>query len=335
MNEPSREQLLGYLLGALDRSDQEQVETDLDHDLELRAELDRLSARVRQMGLGEEPRHFEPPVGLAERTCRFVARQTEPLVTRAAALSSYDGAAQQRRMTWYDMITAAAVLIIGVSLFFPAVSHSRFQARIASCQNNLRQIGQAMHGFSEAQPDGRFPAPEASGKRAAAGMVASHLVAHRLTDSPNFLCSGSPQRRRAGEFRVALPDAVDAAEGPELAAMQRAMGGDYGYNLGYVADGQLQPPQNSRRGQYVLVADAPSDMQPNRVSSNHGGRGQNMLYEDGHVQFLPQISSSQLLDDPYHNREGWVSAGLDRDDAVLGASADHPLPITLTNHPSR
>ena len=117
--------------------------------------------------------------------------------------------------------------------------------------------------------------------------------------------------------------------------MQHTIGGDYGYNLGYVDDGQLQRPRNAGREQYVLVGDAPSNTQLRRVSSNHRGRGQNVLYEDGHVQFIRQIPSPHLTDDPYHNREGWVSAGLDREDAVLGASGDHPLPITLINNPGR
>jgi hypothetical protein len=120
--------------------------------------------------------------------------------------------------------------------------------------------------------------------------------------------------------------------GQELAAMQQTMGGDFGYNLGYVEDETLRRPRNARRGRYVLVADAPSNLQPNRVSNNHRGRGQNVLYEDGHVQFLEQIPSPQLPDDPYHNREGWISAGLDREDAVIGASSDHPLPVTLIRH---
>jgi len=335
MNQLSREQMLGYLLGALDSADHEQVETDLDHDPELRAELDRLSACVRCLGLDEEPRHDEPPAGLVERTCRFVAAQTEPLVTRSAALSSYYGAEQQRRMTWYDMTTAAAVLVVAASLFFPAVSFSRFQSQIAGCQNHLRLIGLGMHGFSDAQPDHSFPSPEQEGNRAAAGVVASLLVANQFADSTAFLCPGSQERRRVANFRVPFPQELDAAVGKELTAMQHSMGGDFGYNFGYVVDGKLQPPCNSGRGQYVLVADAPSNTQLHRVSSNHRGRGQNVLYEDGHVQFILQIPSPHLPDDPYHNREGWVSAGLDREDAVLGASGDHPLPITLINNSGR
>ncbi len=101
--------------------------------------------------------------------------------------------------------------------------------------------------------------------------------------------------------------------------------------MGFVEDGRLLRASNSRRGEYVLAGDRPSNSQPRRVSGNHSGRGQNVLCEDGRVQFLPQLPSPQILDDPYHNRDGWVAAGVDRDDAVLGASADHPMPVKLTD----
>jgi hypothetical protein len=80
----------------------------------------------------------------------------------------------------------------------------------------------------------------------------------------------------------------------------------------------------------VLVGDAPSNSLPRRVSSNHQGRGQNVLYEDGRVHFLPELPSARIFDDPYHNRDGWVAAGVDLNDAVLGASADHPLPVRFS-----
>jgi hypothetical protein len=38
---------------------------------------------------------------------------------------------------------------------------------------------------------------------------------------------------------------------------------------------------------------------------------------------------AEVTDDPYHNLQGEVAAGLDRHDAVIGASADSPLPLKL------
>ena len=44
MTSPSREELLGYLLGALAPAEQEQVEAELAKNAELRAEMARLEA---------------------------------------------------------------------------------------------------------------------------------------------------------------------------------------------------------------------------------------------------------------------------------------------------
>jgi hypothetical protein len=107
------------------------------------------------------------------------------------------------------------------------------------------------------------------------------------------------------------------------------MGGDYGYNMGYTEGGDLMPPANAGRVTYVLLADAPSDGRPGRTTANHAGRGQNLLCEDGRVSWCPTIPSDRLGDDPFHNRNGEVAAGLDRNDAVLGASSDRPLPVRL------
>jgi hypothetical protein len=109
------------------------------------------------------------------------------------------------------------------------------------------------------------------------------------------------------------------------------MGGGYGYSLGYQQDDELQPPRNSRRASYPLLADAPHDSQPGRLSNNHDRHGQNMLFEDGQVRFIKMSSPVEetALDDPFHNRLGLVAAGLDVDDAVIGRSNDHPMPVVL------
>jgi hypothetical protein len=124
-------------------------------------------------------------------------------------------------------------------------------------------------------------------------------------------------------------DKLSQLTGYELKAAQRTMGGDFGYNMGYVSDGRLMRARDARRTDFVLAGDAPSDSQPRRISANHQARGQNVLYEDGHIQLLKQLPSPRLFDDPYHNHDGWVAAGVDANDAVLGASADVPLPIRL------
>jgi len=328
MSRLSRDHLLGFLLDALAPDEQEQVEAELNQNRKLRDELQCLESRLRPLGMCERPQPIDPPAGLAARTCDYVTAHSAALVTPAGALV-LQGVERERRFTWSDFVTMAAVVVAAASLFFPLLSFSRFQAQIRTCQNQLRLIGFGLHEYSDRQPDHSFPGPEAEGNRAAAGIVAPILVSHKLADSRVFLCPASSAARATGSFRVPLPEELDQAVGQELKTLMSSMGGDYGYNMGYVEDGKLVRARDERRSGYVLAGDAPSNSRPRRVSGNHQGYGQNLLYEDGHVQFLRHLPSPTILDDPYHNRDGWVAVGLDRDDAVLGANNDHPMPVQL------
>src|SRR5262249_35213982 len=160
--------------------------------------------------------YLQPPPGLAARTCRFVAAHTaEPVITPAGALA-YQVADREWRFNWSDFIAAAAVLVAAAALFFPALSFSRFQAQIATCQNQLRLIGFGMQGYSDLQADHSFPGPEATGNRAATGIVAPLLVSHQLANSRMFVCPAATVVRNIADFRVPLPEEIDRAEGIEL-----------------------------------------------------------------------------------------------------------------------
>src|SRR5205807_7325783 len=124
-----------------------------------------------------------------------------------------------RHFTWSDLLVAAAALIVAAALFFPSLEYSRFNAQIAVCQNQLRFIGAGLQDFSDRQPDHSFPGPDASGPRAAAGVVAPILVNHQLVTDPRvFLCPSSQVKRLAGKFQVPLLDELDQLSGPDLAA---------------------------------------------------------------------------------------------------------------------
>jgi hypothetical protein len=58
---------------------------------------------------------------------------------------------------------------------------------------------------------------------------------------------------------------------------------------------------------------------------SHGGRGINVLYEDGRVRFLPSQSLHSIPDHPLFNHEGRIEAGLTIDDASLAPSWQPPF----------
>jgi hypothetical protein len=81
VNKPTREELLGYLLGALDAPEHEQVAICLQARPDIRLELSTLRERIAPLSARTTaPDDF--PVGLARRTCEAVARLSPPTANR-------------------------------------------------------------------------------------------------------------------------------------------------------------------------------------------------------------------------------------------------------------
>jgi len=271
---------------------------------------------------------FDPPANLAARTCQLVAAERKPVLRPA----KHEAGFGSRRYSWADMVVAACALLVAVAVLVPSLLHSQTEAQKLACQNNLRQVGRAYLQYSSLQPDGSFPAPEATGNRAVAGVFVPILLDNQLVNSPAvFLCPSAQRIRPTPGYQPPTLAELDTAQGAKLVAMQQMMGGDYGAHMGYTVDGQLQRPCNSRRAGFVIIADTPSDSQQGRRSTNHGGRGLNVVCEDGHVRFVVDIDLRELADDPFFNRAGKVAAGIDCNDSCVGRSHDRPLPVLISN----
>ena len=101
----------------------------------------------------------------------------------------------------------------------------------------------------------------------------------------------------------------------------------YAYSLGYQdKDGTKFGPGVSPIGtwsQTPLMADRPPAEGLPFNSINHGGAGQNVLFADGHVVFLPKRTIVGE-DDIFVNQHDRVAAGVGPRDIVLGYSAARP-----------
>ncbi len=351
MIEPAREQLLGYLLGALDDNEQADIEKILDSDATLRRELAILNRSLAP--LDAAPREFSPPPGLASRTSAFVATsattakkvegsQGSPLLaTSVAAATATEPAAHPNnshkmkpvdsvcgnssRVRWQDSIVAAGIMVAACGLLFPAVLGSREQARIMTCQKNLHGVHTALADYSESH-GGLFPKVPEKGKLAAAGMYAPQLLQDGYLTSPRqVICPGS-ELADDNEFTVPTIDELQSTTSPSrLEELKRRMGGSYGYTLGHINDGRYHGTKNLRRANFAIAADEPSHVSSSLQSRNHGLNGQNVLYEDGHVKFQPTTRALGLPDDIFTNDNGVVAAGLHPDDAVIGSSPSAPV----------
>ena len=323
MNDRIRELLLGYLLGALDDAERIEVEQQLDANPEWCDELETIALTLEP--LAESYEEFEPPAGLAERTCSLIAARTT-VAPSGKGLHPATRAEVRGPNRWSiaDVVVMAGICLAGAMLFFPAISQSRYAARLQACQNNLRELGFALIDYSEKAGRGYFPEVPTEGNRAVAGIYAPVLLdAGYLTDESKIICPSSTLARRTDHWELASLDEIDQASGRILVLIQRSIGGSYGYSLGYVDNGRHRAPRNLGRTHFALMADAPSIQLAGHRSLNHGGRGDNILYEDGHTRYV--VESGSEGDDPFVNRLGWMEAGIDIDDAVVAPSFTPPF----------
>jgi hypothetical protein len=320
-----RDDLVGYLLDALEPQEKVAIETQLSRDPALRQDLEIVRQRLWLFDSDRE--HYAPPAGLAERTCEFVSSRIEVTLAPASPAPT--------RWRLVDFAVAAAVFLAASVLFLPALSRSRFAMQVNSCQNNLRELGYSLARFANSN-GGMFPSLVHGERQLPAGAYATRLSDNGLLGEPSLVvCPSSELAGQMGQFRLPAFDEIEAASPDKQADLYRSLAGTYGYNLGYLSDGRYQSTKNLQRKTFALMADAPDGglprgkaaVLPRQLSSlNHGRAGQNVLFEDGHVEFLDKSNPEGSQDNIFLNDDGQPTAGIHRNDAVIGPSHAHPLP---------
>jgi len=324
-----RDDLVGYLLDALEPDEKVAIEAQLSRDPALQQDLEMLR---RKLQLFEVDRaHYLPPAGLAERTCEFVNSRIEVALTPATPPPA--------RWRLVDFAVAAAIFLAASVLFLPALHQSRLAAGVTGCQNNLRELGRSLAQFANVN-GGHFPSLVHGDGQFPAGVYATKLSDNGLLgDASTVICPSSAQAAQVGQFRLPALDEIQNASRDRQTELFRSMGGSYGYNLGYLVDGRYHPTKNLQRPTFALMADAPdsevrgatapargSAMPASLSSLNHGRKGQNVLFEDGHVEFLQGCNAEGCPDNIFLNDRGQPTAGVHANDAVIGPSHAHPLP---------
>jgi prepilin-type processing-associated H-X9-DG protein len=327
-----KEQLLGYVLNTLDEETAQQVEAWLEKDPEARAQEVLLRRAVEPLGADRDDP--DPPAGLAVRTIGRIAEhlcapRTLPQAPAPVPASFSSGRSRWRRA---DFAVAASLFVVAGALVIAGVFHVREAWAVTACQNNLREFHPAhncyfdKHGeyanVRQAKDKKQKPVhPE----NAVAGMVVPMLISTGCLD-PNTSIScpgnGDPQPCPLSLEQLAN---LSAAEFAERAA---TLSGCYAYCLGYVDEGRnYHSPRRAAdtlQATTPIMADCPppDPTQPEN-SRNHGGRGQNVLFQDGHVIFLKNRFVGK--DDIYLNNKNEPAAGIGADDIVLGSSATKPM----------
>ncbi len=329
-----RNTLLAYLLDDLSSEERCDVEKKLLEDPRWQAELERLR---EYMPSDETPNQeaFFPPDDLADRTCSLINRTTslpelpESQATRDALSESSETEGRTGRWSIADVMVGGGVLVAIALLVIPAMRESRDAARRSTCQNKLRTLGTALVEFAE-QREQRLPTVDL-GENAGIFVFklaeSGRLTRQELEDLLVCPESSLAEEVFAGRIVIRIPtrQKLTEARGAQLHELLKRMSGSYAYRLGYRDKrGAYRQPKFSGHGNSPLLADTPSFDVVGFQSANHGGCGQNVLFQDQSVRYCNECVSLQNKDHLFLNTAGEHAAGSHRDDVVLGRSETMP-----------
>lgn len=320
------ENLVGYLLNALEPEQQRELEQHLNENPAVRHKLDLLRRALEPLAADKEPP--DPPAGLAFRTLARVAeyrcRPQPEVPAPPPVLPLQSGSRWYRRA---DILIAASLLILVGGVGVPGLVKLRSEHQKSACQDNLRVFSKGFSDYCSNHGE-ELPAIGDRSPYERAGFFVSKLRDEGVLPTDAHL--RCPANRAKAPVAYTLKELEEKAQAApeEFEQIVKELSGCYAYSLGYKdAEGQNRP---LRRGTVAndhlipIMADKPSVNGDERGNSpNHNRRGQNILYLDGHVEFhtTPFIRGNDHI---YLNNDGKVAAGLDPWDTVLGRSEDKP-----------
>ena len=294
--------LLDYSLGQLEGHPLAVFEAELGRDPDLHAQSDRLGLALRALLDDGGRDRFDPPAGLAGRTIAFVAE-------RQSQRPTLDFVPRRLPFRWADVAVAAGILLMGLLTLLPAIKSSREQMNQLACADNLRQLGTSLANYAVRHD--HYPKVVDTGELLPVGYYAQALQQDALLADTKTLhcpCKGDcPTDALPTNFKHM----------------------DFAYNVGYVnsQSGRPEPIAPGLPVSVPLLADQPSHDGHGHVlagnSPNHGRRGQNVLFSDLSLRWLPTREVGPHDHDLFLNAMQQPEPGLSYQDAAVIPAAFH------------
>jgi len=321
------ENLVGYLLNGLDEATHQRVEEQLRTDAQARQRLEGLRQLLAPLAEDRDLQETAPDLTIktlahvAEYCCRELPRSPQPAPRSVPAFVPF-----WRRS---DAIVAAGLLFGVLTLGIPIIPRLAAQSGIVHCKKNLGidlYQGVVTYRNTHDRPPNPFERLDASKERNVIGMVPVMLHSEGVLPGTASICCPAtkgfvPCTRTLGE--------INALNNDEFREQAPKFFPCYAYSLGYLDENgayhcamELKPAETPPSARMPLMADCPPPGGDLGNSFNHGKLGQNVLFQDGHVEFC--VHRIVGKDDIYLNRNMKVAAGVDCNDAVLGSSASQP-----------
>ncbi|MHC5538465.1 hypothetical protein ACYOEI_09570 [Singulisphaera rosea] len=301
--------MIDYAFGQLDGAAGERAEREIADDPVLAESLDRLGRALHR--LLDDGDSFDPPAGLASRTIAFVSENRR-------RRSILDFVPTKIPFRWADVAVAAGILLASLLTLIPAMRRSKDKMDQAGCAFNLQQLGVSLAQY--AAQHGHFPYAPPGYPNAPSGTFAATLHDSNLLHDLSALhcpCNGPhdktatlPKLGKLAELRSASSD-----------RLRKLLCWDYAYHAGYRHEsGKVGAVPAVLTSRVPLVADQPphdASLILEGNSPNHGRRGQNVLFSDGHSSWYDsrRVSPDDL--DVFLNARNQAGPGVNIQDAAL------------------
>jgi len=266
----------------------------------------------------------------------------------------------RRAFTLVELLVVIAIIAVLIALLIPALSGVREQANRVKCMSNLRSIGQAMKLYAndnkeryprtlyvdgsnayffndEARPD-PFTGPNLYANDVTMGMFL--LVRYRMLKLENFLCPSTNQEldrvfsaggveippTQRSNFRRTHPGSgtlsyAFANQYPPVYLYPSSVR-DFKHSPSAPAENAIAGDRNDGIDRYRTTnPNAPRDDMKAMNSRNHRSEGQNVLFNDGSVQWCKTPFVGYARDNIYAFKGmdvgGWPYLAEGRYDSVL------------------
>ncbi len=200
---------------------------------------------------------------------------------------------ESRGFTLMELLIVIGIIGLLAGILLPVLSRAKESARRTQCASNIRQIGMGLMMYANENEE-VFPQDTTTVVERPSMRSLNMLYNTYISDKKIFKCPSDAKVTKLTNAGMSISTANDSFDQIECS---------YGYDYTHtqaddagVALASDRPPANPS-----AIANSP----------NHKGRGQNVVYIDGHVEFV----NSPLA--------GWYEAdGVTRDNIFLNAAGE-------------